>query len=409
MKTKNILIINEYSGSPEYGMNYRHYYLAKEFIALGHNVSIVSASYSHFFKKFPNMENKTYQHEKIDGIDYLWIKVNKYSSSFDKKRVFKWVQFMSKLFFISNKLKHKPDTIIWSSTAPFSILPTYYLSKKLKAKFIFEVKDIWPLTLIEIGGLSEKHPIIKVMFWLEKFALSKADILVSNLQNYTEHIKSLGIERDAHWVSNGVDLVEMKNIEPLDSEVKEKIPTDKFIVGYTGKLGLSNAIEFLIETAIKLKENKDILFVIVGNGQEKKHLQEKTKDLNNVLFISAIKKVQIQSMLSLFDVCYIGWKKEFLYKYGVSPNKIFEYMYSGKPILHSISTPKDIVKLSNCGLSVEAENSEEIKNAILELYRMGEEKRKILGDNGKQYVLENFTYSRLAAKYIQILNQEEEK
>jgi glycosyltransferase involved in cell wall biosynthesis len=404
--SKNILIINEYAGSLEYGMTFRHYYLAKEFIKQGHDVTIATASYSHFLKKFPDMKNKTYKIEKIKNIKYLWIKVMKYSESFDKKRVFKWFEFVSKLFFISKKLESKPDIIICSPTAPFSILPAYYLAKKFNATLVFEVRDIWPLTLIEVGGFSSKHPLIKLMTWCEKFALNKSDLLISNLQNYTQHIQELGIDRKASWVSNGIDLEEMKNIEPLDINVKNKLPLDKFIVGYTGKLGVSNATEFLIESAKKLKENTDILFVIVGTGQEEEHLKNQASNLHNVIFIEPIAKSQIQSILSLFDVCYIGWNKEKIYKYGVSPNKIFDYMYSSTPIIHSINTPKDIVKLSNCGVSVEAENSDEIKNAILEIYNMDIKDRKRLGANGKEYVLDNFIYQQLASKYIKIINGE---
>lgn len=400
---KNILIINEYAGSLEYGMTFRHYYLAKEFVNQGNNVTIVTASYSHFLNKFPEMGNKTYKTEEIEGITYLWIKVIKYSKSFDKKRVLKWFEFMSKLFFISKYLDAKPDIIICSPTAPFSILPAYYLSKKYDAKLIFEVRDIWPLTLVEVGGFSIKHPLIRLMSWFEKFALNKSDIIVSNLQNYSNHIAELNIDRKAHWVSNGIDLEEMKNIKPLDVAVKKQIPSDKFIIGYTGKLGVSNAMSYLIDAANKLQSKKDILFVIVGSGQEEKKLKEQAQKLSNVLFINPIEKSQVQSILSLFDICYIGWNKENIYKFGVSPNKIFDYMYSGKPILHSTDTSNDIVKLSNCGLSVKAENCEEIKNAILEFYEMSSENRLKLGNNGKQFVLENFTYDKLAEKYINII------
>lgn len=406
MKNKNILIINEYAGSLEYGMTFRHYYLAKEFIKQGHSVTIVTASYSHFLKKFPQMDGKIYKLENIDGIDYLWIKVVKYSESFDKRRVFKWFEFMSKLFFISKAIHTKPDVIICSPTAPFSILPAYFLSKKHKAKLIFEVRDIWPLTLVEIGGFSTKHPLVKLMSWCERFALKNSDTIVSNLQNYTQHIKNVGINRKAQWISNGIDLDEMNNIEALDVEVKNRVPSDKFIVGYTGKLGVSNAVEYLIDAAQKLQNNNNIYFVIVGSGQKEEELKERALNLSNVIFIDPIPKVQVQSMLSLFDVCYIGWNKEQIYNFGVSPNKLFDYMYSEKPIIHAISTPKDIVRLSECGLSVQAEDATEIKKAVMSLYEMSESKRKELGSNGKEYVLNNFTYKKLSKKYINIINGE---
>jgi glycosyltransferase involved in cell wall biosynthesis len=403
LKNNNILIINEYAGSLQHGMTLRHYYLAREFKKLNIKTTIVTASYSHFLKSYPKMKNKMFKQEKVDGIDYLWIKVIKYARSFDKKRVIKWFEFMVKLFFIGKCLKNKPAILICSPTAPFCILPAYFLAKKYRAKLVFEVRDIWPLTLVELGGFSQHNLFIKLMGWFERFALKKADIVVSNLADYKEHIKNITIDKKTHWISNGINLDEIKNIEDISENIRKRIPKDRFIVGYTGKLGVSNAIDYLIDVAKLLAKNKNIFFVVVGDGQEKDKLINKAKKLTNIIFIETIKKTQVQTMLSLFDVCFIGLHKENLFKYGVSPNKLFDYMLSAKPIIFSIDTNNDIVSFYNCGLSVEAENVAQIKKAIEKLYHMSEGERKRLGENGKRAVLENFTYQKLAKKYISIL------
>lgn len=401
--SKNILIINEYAGSPSYGMTFRHYYLAKEFIKQGYKTKIVSGSFSHFLKKYPIMDEGIFKKEKVDNVDFIWIKVLKYKKSFDKLRALKWIEFTIKLFFLNKHLNEKPDVIICSTTELFAILPAYYLSKKYKAKLVFEVRDIWPLTLVKIGSFSEKNIFIKIMSWLEKFSLNKSDILISNLSNYTKHIKSLGIDRKAYWVSNGIDLEEMKNIEQLPLNIENKIPKNKFVIGYTGKIGVSNAITYLLRAARLLKDNIDIVFVIVGEGQEKENLELYSSDLNNVIFINPIKKAQIQSMLQLFNVCYIGLQKEELFKFGISPNKLYDYMYSGTPVLQSIDIKNDIVEKSDCGICVEAENYKLIADAIIKLYKMTDEQRNSLGQNGKKYVVKNFSYKYLASNYLSIL------
>jgi len=400
MKPKNIWIINEYAGTPYHGMEFRHYYLGKELVKLGNQVSIVSSSYSHLFKNLPKQKR-----EKIDGVDYLWIKTFNYGESHDKRRVLKWFLFMFKVFFLPFSLQ-KPDVIIVSPMAPFSILPAWVLSKVYGAKLIYEVKDIWPLSLIELGGFSPTHPFIRFMAWFEKFALLKSDIIVSNLQNYGEHMhKDLGIKRDFSWISNGVDLDELSEMKPLDQEVKNKIPNEKFIVGYTGTVGVANALDSFCEAAKLLKDEKEILFVIVGDGQEKKNLMKKYANAANILFVDAIAKKQVQSMLALFDACYIGLKKENLFKYGVSPNKLYDYMYSAKPVLYAIdSGENNIVKTAECGVSVEAENPQAIARGVQEIYTMGAERKK-LGTNGKKYILEHFTYDKLAQKYQDLMER----
>lgn len=389
--SKNILIINEYAGSPYHGMEFRHYYLGKELTKLGHHVTIISSAYSHLFKNLPKEKNET-----IDGVEYLWLKTLNYGNSHNKKRVIKWFIFMTKIFFLPFVLK-KPDVIVVSPMAPFPILPAWVLSKLYGAKLIYEVKDIWPLSLVELGGFSLNHPFIRVMSWFEKFALNKSDIIVSNLQNYGEHIKELGIQRDFSWISNGVDLDEFQQIEPLAQEILRQIPKDKFIVGYTGTVGVANALDSFLDS-MQYFSDENIVFVLIGDGQEKENLVQKYIH-PNIIFINSISKKQVQSALDLFNVCYIGLKKEALFKFGVSPNKLYDYMFSGKPILYAIESSKNIVDVSNCGLSVEAENPKSIADGIIRLYEMNKEERAKMGQNGKEYVLEYFTYAKLAKKF----------
>ena len=401
---KSIWFINDYAGSPYHGMEFRNYYFAKEFVKKGYKVYIVSASYMHLFKKLPELKGN-YTFEEIDGINYVWVKVPNYGESTNKKRVLKWFIFTAKLFFLPLKKMQKPDFIIASPMAPFLAIPAYKLAKKFNAKFVYEIKDIWPLSIIELGNISPKNPLIRLMSWCEKFAVKKADLIVSSLQNYDEHLKNdLGINKNFLWVNNGISLDEMNQIEPLAKDIKEQIPKDKFIVGYTGTIGIANALEYFLESAKLLKEYKDIVFVIVGNGKEKSNLVKKYGELENVIFIEPIKKAQVQSMLKLFDACYIGLKKENLFKYGVSPNKLFDYMYSAKPIVYAIDSGKNnIVNLANCGVSAEAQNSQSIANAIKKLYEMPKEKRELMGESGKRYVLEHFTYEKLADKFLKSL------
>ena len=398
--SKTIWFINDYAGSKYHGMEFRNYYFAKEFVKKGYKVYIITASFSHLFKKEPKI-NGNFTFEEIDGINYIWVKVPKYSESTDKRRVLKWFIFTVKLFFLPLKRMQKPDFIIASPMAPFLAIAAYKLAKRFNAKFVYEVKDIWPLSIIELGNISPKNPLIRLMSWCERFAVTKADLLVSSLQNYNEHLKNnLGINREFLWVNNGIDLDELKYIEPLDKDIKEQIPKDKFIIGYTGTIGIANALTYLLDAAKKLKDNKDIAFVIVGSGKEKSSLIKKFGNLENVFFIEPIKKAQVQSMLKLFDICYIGWNRHKLYEYGISANKLFDYMYSAKPILHSYSGKSDIVSLAKCGLTIKAEDSKAIKEAILKLYSMSKEQRELMGESGKRYVLEHFTYEKLADKFL---------
>ena len=402
----NIWIINEYAGSPYHGMEYRHYYLGKEFIKLGYNVTIISASYSHLFFNYPHVKS-AFKLENIDGINYLWVKVLKYEHAHDKKRVLKWLQFVFKTYsLLPTAYLNKPDVIIVSPMAPFPIISGYKWAKKFGAIFIYEVKDIWPLTLIELGGYSKWHPLIKVMELFEKFGYKKADRIVSVLPLLKDHISKYGIDSEkVEYIPNGVSLPNKKvNLKELN-KIFEKIPSNKFIVGYTGTIGEANALSALIQAANILNNYGDIFFLIIGNGSKKAEIVSITKDmkLENIIFMPQIPRdYVIKALEKYISVAFVGWKSRNLYDYGVSANKLFDYMLAGKPILHAFSGKGDIVAMANAGITVEAENPKSIADGILKLYRMSPEERKRLGENGRKYVLENHTYEKLAKKYISL-------
>jgi glycosyltransferase involved in cell wall biosynthesis len=394
---KHIWIINEYAGTPTYGQEFRHYYLAKELIKLDYQITIVSSLYSHLFKNQP--KNKK---ENIDGVNYLWLKTFNYGNSHSKKRVLKWFLFMLKIFFLPFSLK-KPDVIIVSPMAPFSILPAWMLAKIYKAKLIYEVKDIWPLSLVELGGFKSIHPFIKFMAWFEKFALKKSDIIVSNLQNYGAHIKKdIGLNRNFEWISNGVDLDELNQIEPLDSKIRNQIPKDKFIVGYVGSFGISNAINFYLQTINIIDCRYDIVFIFLGDGDMKNEIVKCAKKDKRIVVLDKVDKQTAFSVMSKSDLLFKGNPSHNIYKFGISPIKLFEYMLSATPIIHSTNVEQDIVKMSKSGISVEAENPNAIAKGIMDIYNMSQDERDTLGANGKKYVLEHFTYEKLAQKYKEL-------
>ncbi len=400
---KCIWIINEYAGSPYHGMEFRHYYLGKQLISLGYKVIIISGSYSHLFRKFPEC-NKIINYENIDGIDYFWIKVINYGVSTNKKRVLKWLQFSLQLIFLNFKKIQKPDYILLSPMATFSVIPSYLLAKQKKAKYIIEIKDIWPLSITELGGYSMKNPFVMMLRLFELFGLRYSNVIISNLPNYGQYLEENGIGRGFHYIPNGIDLDEKNNKEDISEEIKRVIPKGKFIVGYAGTIGLANGLENLIEVAELLKYDQKIYFVIVGEGKNKKELISKANSLNNILFLPAIPKKQIQSLLSYFDICFIGWRNKNIYKYGVAANKIFDYMYAEKPILQAIDSKFNIIDQAICGICVESENPRKIADAILELYTMPDEKRNKLGKNGKEYVLKYHTYDVLAKQLKEVLD-----
>lgn len=387
---RHIWIINEYAGSPYHGMEFRHFYIGKELVNRGYRVTIVSSSFSHLFRMLPNTSR-----EKIHGVDYVWLRTFNYKNAYNKLRAIKWFVFclqVCRLPFIIDR----PDLIICSPMASFVAIPSWVLAKLYNVKLFFEVKDIWPLSLIEFGGYSPNNLFIKFMSCAERFAIKKCDIIISNLKNYNVYLTDLNIKKNFHWISNGIDLEEMNQSEPLADKYSELIPKDKFIIGYAGSVGRTNALEALLDS-LPLIDNPKIVIAIVGEGWYKERLVEKYGADNRIYFIPAVPKKQVSILLSHFDVCYIGLIKREIFKYGVSPNKLFDYMLSAKPIIYSINSLHSIVAEAKCGINVEAENSTQVAKAIEKIYAMPIEQRIKMGQAGKEYVLNNFTYDHLSS------------
>ena len=400
--SKNILIINQYAGSPNYGMGFRTYYLAKQFLNNEYDITVISSSYSHLFFKLPDVK-KMFTEDIINGVKFWWVKTPSYVNSKSLGRAWNMFVFFIKLFFFPTKKISSPDIIIISSLSIFPIINAYILSKRFKAMLIFEVRDLWPKTLIE---LSEKKPnllLLKVISWFERFAYKKSDYVVSLLINSKSHMVGKGlIGEKFRYIPNGIEIQSVK--KTLDKNIIKQFQKEKFIFGYVGTIGIANSLENFVECAIKLKKNKKIHFVLVGNGSFKNNLKNKVSNnkLKNVTFIDAIEKTQIHPLISYFDVCYLGWHDKPMYKFGTSPNKLFDYMYAGKPILHSYSGRGDIVKLGNAGITCEADNVEQIMDAIYKFVAMSKKERRNMGQNGKKYVIKHHNYENLAKKYISI-------
>jgi glycosyltransferase involved in cell wall biosynthesis len=405
----NILLINHYAGSNKHGMEYRPYYLAREWVRLGHTVSIIAASFSHLRSRIPNMTG-SHCEEVIDGIRYLWLKTPRYQgngfSRVINMMIFSLMLFIKKTLIVGSQ---KPALVIASSPHPFVIFGAWKIAREAKAKLFFEVRDLWPLTLIELGGVPRFHPFIKCMEWTEKFSYRVSDQVISLLPKADLYMQGKGMEKNKFfYIPNGVDVSEWRagnrssigihQIEVLD-ELKKG---GNFILGYAGAHGIANALDNLIEAA-SIIQPYPIMIVLIGQGTEKESLQKRVANLRlrNVIFLPPIPKPLIPAVLEKMDAFYIGWQKQSLYRFGISPNKLMDYMMAGKPIIHAVQAGNDMVAESGCGISVPPEDPKAITEAVIKMINMTAAERKDMGLRGKEYVIAHHDYRVLAKCFIE--------
>ena len=405
----NIIYINHYAGSFYHGMEFRPYYLAREWVKLGHNVTIIASNFSHLRTKNIIMpDGNDYLKENIDGISYIWCKTSPYQIN-GIKRVFNIFQFLSKIKkLIPELLKLQPNVVIASSTYPFDSRIAKKIAQQSKAKFIYEVHDLWPLTPMELGGMSKYHPFIWLMQRAENYGYKNADRVVSLLPCALEYMCEHGMDPNKFvYIPNGVDIANLvnlqqnKNMLPLEHQTQIEQLKAQFtlLMGYAGGMSESNALEYIIAVA---KATPDVAYVLIGDGVNKQQLssQVQTDKMPNVFFLTKVDKNQIPAFLKEMDILYIGWHKLSIYRFGICPNKIFDYMLSGKPILHSVTAGNDLVRDANCGISVPAEDINAIINAVNKFTQMSAHELQILGENGYNYVIKHHDYATLAKQFL---------
>lgn len=400
-----ILIISKYALSKEVGFETRLFAMSRLFVKKGHDVTIIS-SVDNYFGHFPSYK-KTYNSEVIDGIKVTWIKSLKYQKTVSVKRVLSWLDYEWKLFWIKKAIINKPDVIIVSSLSLLSILNGVRLKNKLKCKLIFEIRDIWPLTLIEEGGYNPSNLFVKVLAWIEKWGYKKSDLVIGTMPNLGAHVNSVtGLRINTRCVPFGFHLEHYKdNTQNNITQKDYEIPSNKFVIGYAGSIGLSNGLDTFVEVIKQLKNEKNLHFVILGGGGLRESYVNFLSDCDNVQFIPKVERHEVKTILAKCNVLYFATLKSKVWDYGWSLNKLIDYMMSGKPVLASYSGYQSMINEANSGIIVPAEDKEALKNAILEISKMPSEELESMGERGKQWLIKNRQWDTLADDYLSIMKE----
>ena len=412
----NILIINHYTGSPHYGMEFRPYYLAREWVKQGHTVTIIGASFSHLRQHNP-MVKQDLQIEDVEGIQYVWFKTPEYGGSI--ARIRNILTFVYKLLLNVHKIEllFKPNLVIASSTYPLDNYPAHKIAKAAGAQFTYEIHDLWPLSPMVIGGYSKFHPFILAMQWGENYAYKHVDKVVSLLWNSEDHCREHGLPEGRFvCVPNGYnpdEWTEKSFIQDLPTEHDNAfhLLKDKTIVGFAGGFAASGALMTFVLAANELKDRDDIHFVLVGKGPEEDALKAfvSSHNLTNITFLPAVPKQLVPAVIHHFDISYMGGVHSILHQYGTSYNKLTDYLLSAKPIIQAIDEPGSIVERLGCGIRVEAENGKQVASAVLKISSMSINQRNKMGMKGREYAQQFLRWETLAQKFLDAFNEKQNK
>ena len=387
----NIWIFNHHAQGPEIPGGTRHYDLAKQLVSYGHSVTIFAAGFHYtLLKETVEYEEDGKKTEDKDGVKFVWVKTYPYERN-NIKRMINIVSYAWKLNFLIPKLGlDKPDIIIGSTVHPFASLVASKFAKKYKVPFIFEIRDLWPQTFIDMNLWTKDSIKSKVFKYIEKVTVNRSDKVIVLSPLTIEYLaKEYIYDKDNMLLlPNGIN---DDFIRPISQKFDNKID-----ITYLGGIDKVHGLEFLIDLAFSLR-NEEIEFNIYGDGKERKNLESMVneKNLINIKFMGSVSKTKVPETLSKANLLFVSTSNVL---YG-SENKLYEYMATGKPIVvATVGEHNNPIKDIDCGLALDRENIDKASYDLINFIKNDKANFENIGKNGQDYVKENRRMSILGNK-----------
>lgn len=400
--TRRVWILNHYAQVPGGPGGTRHFSLAQNLGRHGWKASIIAASTEHGTGRQrlpPGIKRRL---DMIEGTPFLWLKTSPYTGN-GVARVYNMLEYAWRATHRETaQMLDPPDAVIGSSVHPLAAWAGARLARRYGVPFIFEVRDLWPQTLVDMGRLKADGVVARVMRSLETRLYREARKIVVLLPYAGDYIESLGIAKDKIvWIPNGVDL-------EANAEIKPPRPSDVLTLMYFGAHGEANGLSNLLR-AMRLVEDKGgkVLLRLIGDGPLKPSLQDMARKLQlaNVRFEDPVPKAAIPALAAEADAFVFNLSDVAVFKYGISSNKLFDYMAAGRPIIMACEIPNNPVAEAGAGTTVAPENPGQLAEAILALAKLPYAERVRMGAAAREHVAQNYNFERLAGRLANVLDE----
>ena len=398
---KNIWIFNHYATKPDEPAT-REYDIGKELVKNGHKVTIFASSFSHYkLREKYLVAGEKWKAENCNGVRFIWVKTFPYKKN-DWRRSLNMLSFAWRAFFLGRKIKEKPDIIIGTCVHPFAALSACLLAKKKKSRFFFEITDLWPRIIVEMGAMRESHPIVRVLRKTELYLFKKAERIIIIPPHIGDYIKARGVPAEKIvWIPNGADLKRYENIKKYNGGNQ-----DNLVFLYSGIFSEYAGLDTVLKAA-KILQDKGvggIKFLLVGDGAEKPGLIKMAQDLGlkNTEFQPMVPKSEVYKILGEADV-FISIIKNVVASSGVSSNKLNDYLASGRPIIFAVNVKNNPVEEAGAGFTISPQDPLALAEAAQRMAGLSPQERIKMGENAKEYAKKNIDIRVSAEKLERLL------
>lgn len=401
-----IWVLAKYATAREQGFETRTVALAREWAATGRDVVIISSTSNHILR--PEDQQQSRKDLNVDGVRIVVLRTLAYRKTASLRRVLSWLHFEWRVFRERLSDLPRPDVIIVTSLSLFSVLNGIRLARKFRCPWVFEVRDIWPLTLTEEGGFSRWHPLALLMAWLERIGYRRSDLTVGTMPNLTPHATRVA-GRDVPCVSIpfGFDPAVAPQLATPAPRPALQIEREgaSLVVGYAGSMGIANALDNLIAAAVALRDDSRFRFIMLGDGDMRATYMVNTADCPHVLWLGKVPREEVHAVLRQCDLLYFAAHPSKVWESGMSLNKLTDYLLAAKPVLGSYSGFPSILNEASCGEFLPAGDTAALIDALRRYEAMPLERRNALGHAGRAWLFANRTWQHLAAGYLSRLDR----
>ncbi len=413
-----VWIVNHYADAPDRPKGTRHYDLGRQLVAGGKAVTIFAAGLSHVTGREERLAaGQLYRTAWYEGVQFVWVRTFPYRGNNWRRQV-NMLTFLAAFLVVQARFS-APDAVIGSTVHPFAALGAWIAARLRGARFLFEIRDLWPQTLVDLGALREGSPGERILRGIEAFLVRRASIVITLLPGLRAYLSERGLPVDrVVYIPNGVDLEAFdagaasdqraaeRNAQAL-AQVGSLRAEGRFVFGYVGAFGRVNQVGVLVRAA-KIAEARApgrIGLVCVGDGPEKHDLEQLGAGSPAIAFASAVPKRLVPMVLRSLDATVVHATETPVYRYGISFNKLFEYMAAARPVVFACVSAYDPVDTTGAGISVRPDDPEILAVAFLRLADTPADELARMGAAGREYVEREHNVARSGERLAAALDR----
>jgi glycosyltransferase involved in cell wall biosynthesis len=415
-RLRSLWIVNHYADAPDQPNGTRHFDLARKLAADGREVTIFAAGLNHVTGKDERLSgNALYRVQWFEGVRFVWLRTLPYRGN-NWRRQLNMVSFVVVFLLVQTRFA-APGSVIGSTVHPFAAGAAWVAARSRRAKFFFEIRDLWPQTLVDLGAMRSGSIGERTLRGIEAFLVRHASVVISLLPGVGDYLRERGLPTDhVVYLPNGVDLQVFddaaRNIDESDRTLQKVLEViarmrgeGRLVLGYVGSFGRVNRVDVIVRAAL-IAESRDpgrIGLVLVGDGPEREALEGQAGGHSAVSFNQAVAKRAVPGILIHLDAAIVHATATPIYRFGISFNKLFEAMAAGRPVIFACTSAYDPVARDSAGISVLPDDPDVLADALLAMADEGPEARARMGAAGRRAVELDHTITGLAARLAEIL------